>query len=398
MKNEWGMCRISGICEKTKNVKWQDEKETKKYIDLSSVSRDTLAVTAHQIVNSQNAPSRAKKVIIANDVIFATTRPTLKRVAIIDENYDNALCSTGFTVLRPQISKINARWLFHIFTTEHFMQYIEKLQKGASYPAVTDNDVKAYRIPVPPLPEQKRIVRILDEAFAAIDKAKENAEKNLANSRELFESYLNGIFANPGKDWESDVLSELGTITSSKRIYKNEYVNGGVPFYRTKEIKELANNLDISLELFISRERYAEIRSKFGVPQINDILLTAIGTIGEIWVIDNDTPFYFKDGNVLWFKEFKSINPQYLRYVLLAFVDNLKKLSHGAAYNALPIEKLKKHRIFFPSTTKKQKEIVMELDKVREYSAKLVSVYSSKIADLEKLKKTILQKAFAGKL
>ncbi|ULN67380.1 restriction endonuclease subunit S (plasmid) [Vibrio gigantis] len=163
--------------------------------------------------------------------------------------------------------------------------------------------------------------------------------------------------------WESKPLEQLGVITSSKRIYKKEYVKSGVPFFRTKEIKELANGKEIATELFISRERYLEILDKFGVPKKGDILLTAIGTIGEVYVVNNANPFYFKDGNVLWLKEFKDLSPYYLRYALLSFVGELNALSNGAAYNALPINKLKQHNILVPPEYI-QNKIVTFLDNV----------------------------------
>ena len=141
--------------------------------------------------------------------------------------------------------------------------------------------------------------------------------------------------------WESEALGKLGKITSSKRIFKKEYVSEGVPFYRTKEVKNLANNQPIATELFISNDRYEEIKNKHGVPKAGDILITAIGTIGEIFVIDNDSPFYFKDGNVLWLKDYDLFDKSFLKYVLTAFVDELQNLSRGAAYSALPIQKLK---------------------------------------------------------
>ncbi|EII3284811.1 restriction endonuclease subunit S [Vibrio parahaemolyticus] len=162
--------------------------------------------------------------------------------------------------------------------------------------------------------------------------------------------------------WEKKPLEQLGVITSSKRIYKKEYVKSGIPFFRTKEVKELANGKEIATELFISRERYLEILDKFGVPEEGDILLTAIGTIGEVYVVNNASPFYFKDGNVLWLKNFNELSPGYLRYALLSFVDELNALSNGAAYNALPIKKLKQHQVFVPPKNI-QNEIVTVLDK-----------------------------------
>ena len=245
------------------------------------------------------------------------------------------------------------------------------------------------------IPEQQRIVAILDEAFAAIATAKKNAEKNLQNARELFESYLQSVFANPGEGWEVKRLGKLGVITSSKRIFKSDYVKTGVPFYRTKEIKELAHGKEISLELFISQDIYNEIKNKFGIPISGDILLSAVGTIGEMYVVREGDEFYFKDGNIVWLKDFNSVDTYYLKYALTSLVEQIKKLSIGSAYNALTIEKLNEYSVPI-ATLPEQRSIVAKLDVLSAETKKLESIYRQKLADLEELKKSVLQKAFNG--
>jgi len=293
--------------------------------------------------------------------------------------------------------KILSKYLYY-----HMLLYWETLGTKQQYGSATNfikvGNFKDYKIEFPPLPEQHRIVSILDKCFSAIDKAKANAEQNLKNAKELFESYLQGAFENGKENWEIKCLDELGIITSSKRIYKSEYVKDGVPFYRTKEIKEISNGKPITLELFISRERYNEIKKSFGVPKIGDLLLSAVGTIGEIMVIENNTEFYFKDGNIVWFKDFKSLDTNYLKYALTAFVEKVKSLAIGAAYSALTIEKLNKFKISYPNSIEQQQTIVRQLDALQEKTQTLVAVYKKKIADLEELKKSILQRAFAGEL
>lgn len=163
------------------------------------------------------------------------------------------------------------------------------------------------------------------------------------------------------KGWEYKMLGELGTLTSSKRIFKSEYVSEGVPFYRSKEIKELGNGTDISMELYITKERYSEIKERFGVPQKGDILLTAVGTIGEMYVVDDSHDFYFKDGNIMWLKNFSFLDSYFLKYALTLFVEQLKAMSQGSAYSALTIEKLKKYSIPIPPLHE-QKQIVAILD------------------------------------
>lgn len=246
--------------------------------------------------------------------------------------------------------------------------------------------------------EQKEIVGILDQAFESIEKAKANIEKNIENAKELFQSKLNQTFSQKNEDWEQVPLGNLGKITSSKRIYKKEYVNSGIPYYRSKEIKELAHGKSISLELFIKKTRYEDIKRDFGIPKVGDILITAIGaTIGEIYVIENDNPFYFKDGNVLWLKDFNSINPDYLKLCLKYFLNNILSITRGSAYPALTIEKLKKYMVYVP-TNDVQEIIVETLDIMDNHVQSLLSSYEEELKNLEELKKSILQKAFSGEL
>lgn len=248
------------------------------------------------------------------------------------------------------------------------------------------------------LDEQKRIVSILDKAFDSIEKAKINAEKNLINSKEIFESYLNNIFTSKGEGWEEKKLEEIGNITSSKRIYRKEYSQKGIPFYRIKEIKELANNQKISVELYISRDRYEEIKQTFGVPAPGDLLVTAVGTIGEIYIVNEEDEFYFKDGNILWFKNFHTINPYFLKYTLVSIVDKLNKLSKGSTYNALTIEKFEKQKIFIPKSLTEQQTIVDNLNSLSQKTQNLEKIYQKKINYLEEMKKSFLNKAFNGEL
>lgn len=323
---------------------------------------------------------------------------TMGKIAIAPRNIKRGIINQALLKLTPS-KQISNKFLKLWMQSEGFQDSLNKFSKGAAIKNVASVKIlKQIEILLPPLSEQCRIVKILDEVFEGIEKVKENAKKNLQNSKELFESYLQSVFANPRKDWEEKSLEELGKITSSKRIFKKEYVKEGVPFYRIKEIKELANDKRITLELYISKKRYKEIKDSFGVPLIGDILMTAVGTIGEIYVVKNDDEFYFKDGNILWFKNFNSVDPYFLKFVLMSFVEQINKLSKGSAYNALTIEKIEKHKIFLPKLISEQKSIVAKLDALSAETKKLEAIYQQKLVDLEELKKSVLKKAFAGEL
>lgn len=162
-------------------------------------------------------------------------------------------------------------------------------------------------------------------------------------------------------------LGELCEITSSKRIFYEEYVSSGVPFYRSKEIIELANNQHVSTDLFITETRFREISEKFGHPQKDDILLTSVGTLGQAYLVSEKDKFYFKDGNLTWFKNWKSfVLPKYV----LCWIKSkqgqqaLLDISIGSTQAALTISGLKTLEINIPSIDEQQAiaEVLSSLD------------------------------------
>ena len=143
-------------------------------------------------------------------------------------------------------------------------------------------------------------------------------------------------------EWETFILGDLCQITSSKRIFAEEYVNVGIPFYRSREVIEKALGEDITLDLFIPKERYYEIKKSFGAPQKGDILISSVGNRSGIpYLVKGDEgDFYFKDGNVIWFKDFNNkLNSKYLSYWLKSSLGQnaLDSIMIGSAQKALTI-------------------------------------------------------------
>ena len=245
--------------------------------------------------------------------------------------------------------------------------------------------------------EQHRIVDILDQEFAKIDALKANAEKSLKAAKDLFQATLKKELE-PKEGWSINRLGDICTITSSKRIYKNEYVPDGIPFYRTKEVKEISNGRPISVELYISRERYNEIKQKFGVPQPNDILVSAVGTIGEMMIVRDNSPFYFKDGNLVWLKGITNADPEYLRYYLQSVINQIKGMTIGAAYSALTIEKFQEMEVALAPSLLEQQAIVSRLDDLNDKCNTLQQNYQKTLTLCDDLKQSLLRKAFNGEL
>ena len=231
------------------------------------------------------------------------------------------------------------KYLFYFCLDYNF----ERHNKTVTIPSLTKADLLKIQIPLPPKPTQLSIVSELDKINELIRLKKEQ----LKDYDNLAQSIFYEMFGDPvenEKGWEVKKLEEVCNITSSKRIFADEYTDKGIPFYRSKEVIERSKGLPISVELFISPERYSEIKEKFGIPVVGDILITAVGTIGKIWSIDTDEKFYFKDGNLVWLKDIDTslINTIFFRRLLEYLIDEYKKINaNGAAYSALTIAKLK---------------------------------------------------------
>lgn len=261
-----------------------------------------------------------------------------------------------------------------------FNDVIYHLGKGA---AQRNLDVKAFRqlvIAIPPKPTQLSIVSEFDKLNELIQIKKEQLKDYDALAQSIFYEMFGDPVENE-KGWEVKTLGDICEITSSKRVFANEYVDTGVPFYRSKEVIEKSKQLPISVELYISESHYNKIKSSFGVPQIGDILVTAVGTIGKIWVVDTNEPFYFKDGNLVWLRNIKGAHCEYFRYSLFYLIDEYKKVNaNGAAYNALTIAKLKLMRCPLPPLSLQQ-SFAHKIEQIERQKAAVQST----ITDLETL-------------
>lgn len=178
--------------------------------------------------------------------------------------------------------------------------------------------------------------------------------------------------------WEKVKLGDIADVTSSKRVFANQYVDRGIPFYRQKEIIERNNKQEISDPLFISQDLYDDIKKKYGVPQENDLLITGVGTLGIPYVIGNEA-FYFKDGNLIWVKNFSSkADSKYIYYYMSSDVGQkaMRSRTIGAAQPALTIDIIKQYEIPLPNikTQKRIADILSAYDDLIENNQKQIKL------------------------
>ena len=221
MVKNWSNIPIRDVTIKVKHFDPKKEPIEFKYIDVSSVDRESLTVKYSKYILSKQAPSRARQRLKKNDVIIATVRPTLKRIAYINDDYDNAICSTGFCVLRPISKVIDSEFLYYSIQRESFNEGLGSLQKGASYPAVSDKDVKSQIILLPPLSEQKKIAAVL----STIQQAREKTEAVIEAAKQVKQSMMKHLFTyGPVPVSEADQVelkeTEIGEIPKDWAIKK----------------------------------------------------------------------------------------------------------------------------------------------------------------------------------
>ena len=318
--------------------------------------------------------------------VLITNRGEIGKTAVVPKIFEGANLNSQIAWLRPD-DRLLSQFLFYALSAPEAKASFKSQQSGTALQQLTIRQIKNLHVSYPPLAEQQRIVAKLDAAFAEIDGAIEAANAKVKEVNCLFKKELENTFSNG--EFESVNLEKLAKVTSSRRVLKSHYVESGIPFYRTKEIKELANGNPIRTELFISQEQFSGFKNKFGAPQAGDVLITAIGTIGEVYVVQQGDEFYFKDGNILWLRNTSGLNSDYLRYSLINFVDELNSLAHGAAYSALPIQRLKSHKIPI-KTLSEQTSSVVKLDALGKLTQDIDKLDSNKILALGVLKSAIL--------
>ena len=230
--------RIADVSSKGSKIKWAQVGNAEyQYIDLGAVEPRTRQIGKTQTINSCNAPSRAQQIVHSGDIIFATTRPTQLRWAVIPDSYDGQVVSTGYCVIRPDRSSIITNYLAHTLGTTSFLKYLKANQILGNYPSIPDSRIQEFRIPVPPLEVQREITRVLDK-FTQLEA---ELEAELEARRRQYEHYRARVFDfSSSMDVRWSTLGEISTRVSSGATPKagapEYYENGNIPWLRTNEV------------------------------------------------------------------------------------------------------------------------------------------------------------------
>jgi len=405
VNSKWPTRRLADITLATETATPQKRPNAEfDYIDVSSVSNTSFEITETQTLLGKHAPSRARRRVNTNDVLFATIRPTLKRIAMIPAALHDAICSTGFIVLRANADLL-PRFLFYFLQTAAFISSVAALQKGASYPAVTDGDVRNQAVPVPPLPEQRRIVAILDEAFEGIAAAKANAEGNLQKAKTACDAATASHLEHSTADCPVQTVADLaqphkGSIRTGpfgSQLLHSEFVDDGVAVLGIDNA--VSNEFQWGKRRFITPEKYCSLQRYTVKP--GDVVITIMGTCGRCAVIPEDIPLSINSKHLCCISlDQRKCLPAFLHAYFLMHPSARRYLTEqasGSIMDGLNMGIIKEMPVQLPRI-EVQKATVATLQGLQREASNAARVFSAKATALDKLKASLLHQAFTGQL
>lgn len=374
---KWEEKTLDEICNFSRGLTYskKDEVETSNNIVLRANNIDLISNSLNfdelKYINSEIIIPEDKKVKINSIMICISSgsKSHLGKVAFIDKNYGYAF--GGFMGLIIPNDNILPKFLYYMLISPAFKNLIFNLTDGANINNLKYSDLKDFKLNIPPLSEQQRIVGILDEAFENIKKAKQNALQNLNDAKELFESTLKNNCYNSNDDWKTNRADSFFILQRGYDLPVQERKKGKYPLISSNGVSDYINQYKIKAPAVVTGRS---------------------GTIGKVHYVNED---FWPLNTSLYIKDFKGNLPKFIYYFLQAM--DLQKFSSGTGVPTLNRNYVHEVKISFP-TLEEQQKIVAQLDELQEQTKKLEQIYEQKIKDLDELKQSILQKAFNGEL
>lgn len=337
--------RLGDVCEKCKQTNLSSlGRDTFRYIDIDSVDNTSLRITQPKVTSVEEAPSRARKLVMAGDVLFSTVRPYLRNIALVPAQLAGEIASTGFGVIRADQSRALPEYLFAIVSCQRFVDSANSLTTGASYPAITENQLFDLEIPLPPVEEQRRIVAEIEGYQQVIDGA-----------RQILTHYQPRFDTDP--EWETALLGEVcettsgGTPLKSKREY---YEGGSIPWLKSGEVGQGY--------VYQVEECITELGLKNSSAKLfpSETVLVAMygATAGQVGLLKVPSTTNQAVCGILPNERFL---PLFLFYHLRSRMDEMKALAGGGAQPNISQQIIRALEIPLPPLPE-QRRIVAELD------------------------------------
>ena len=401
MKQGWEFKKLGEICRivnggtpdtKVANY-WDGEHLWITPKDMGGLQSKYVDNTSRKIT-SVGLKNSSAKLLPVNSVLLSSRAP----IGYLAINTREISTNQGCKGLVPK-KGLDAHYLYYFLLGS--VELLNELGSGTTFKELSGSKLSEICVPFPSIIEQKRIVSTVDKFFAFITKTKSNAEQNLKNTKELFESYLQGVFENKGEDWEEKTLTEVCEIKPGKKEARDKLKETDFVTFLPMEDLGILNK-----EIHGVKERQLkDVADSYTYFAENDILLAKItpcfenGKIGIARNLINGVGF--GSSEYIVFRTQGNIEPEFLYYFLSRNQirdEGIKYMSGAVGHKRISKYWIENYLVPFPKSLKAQQTIVQKLDVLSAETKKIEAIYQKKINNLEELKKSILQKAFSGEL
>ena len=386
MKKGWKRKQLGELAELKGRIGWRGltAKEYKEsgplFLSVHSLNygdyvdfRDAFHISEERYIESPEI------MLQKDDVLICKDGAGIGKLGILGELPDRTTINSSLLLIRSG-KEIHPKFLYRCLTSPYFQQIVNSRLNGATTPHLYQRDITEFPVVLPPLPEQQRIVGLLDEAFEGLATAKANAEKNLQNARALFESHLQSVFTQRGPGWVETTIDKISANLDSKRvpITKNVRTSGEYPYYGASGIVDYVGDYIFEGDNLLVSEDGANLLAR-STP-------IAFSVSGKYWVNNHAHILHFENMATQRFAEFYLGSIKLDDYITGAAQPKLNQ----KALNSIPIP--------FPKSSKEQMSVVTKLDDLHEETQHLARLYERKLAALKALKKSLLHQAFSGGL
>jgi type I restriction enzyme S subunit len=396
VKAVWPTKTIGEVCDVVNGgtpktgvaVYWDGPHQWVTPAEMGKRSSPYIGQTTRTITNEglQNSSAR----LLPPHSVILSSRAPIGHLVI---NTEPMATNQGCRGLIPS-DRIDHKFLYYYLTS--IVVLLNDLGTGATFKELSGGKLKEVPVPVPPLPEQQRIVGIFDQAFDGIATAKANAEKNRQNARALFESHLQSVFTQRGEGWVDTTIGEhIRFIDYRGRT--PEKTESGLRLITAKNVK--MGYLQKTPMEFVAPDSYDSWMTR-GIPRIGDVLFTTEAPLANVAQLDTVEKVVFAQRIIIMQPDSTKLDATFLKYLLLSqpIQQRIHTKGTGATVKGIKASLLKLIEISFPKSVADQKQIVAKLDALREETQHLESLYQRKLAALDALKQSLLHQAFSGQL
>jgi type I restriction enzyme S subunit len=386
MKKGWTSKPLGDLCEVFTDGNWIESKDQSsegiRLIQTGNVGQGVFKDRGDKARYISEATFKRLRCteIFEGDCLVSRLPDPVGRSCILPDSGERMITAVDCTILRFNTKQFLPEFFNYYSQSDDYISTVAAECTGTTRNRISRSNLGLTPIPVPPLPEQRRIVSILDEAFAGLATAKANAEKNLHNARALFESHLQSVFSQRGKGWVETTLDKISTNLDSKRvpITKNVRSSGEYPYYGASGIVDYVADYIFEGDNLLVSEDGANLLAR-STP-------IAFSVTGKYWVNNHAHILHFENMATQRFAEFYLESIKLDEYITGAAQPKLNQ----KALNSIPIP--------IPTSVDEQAMIVKSVQSLQEETTRLAAIYQQKLAALEALKKSLLHQAFSGEL